>query len=72
MNRTTRPFSTSGINMGYCSLYVDYVYLDSEEINKFAQASLEYLIEQLQFTGSESVTSTSSKFRLNFNHLCNE
>jgi hypothetical protein len=53
-----------------CSLFVDYVYLDSEERKKFAQASHEYLIEQLQFTGSESVTSTNSKFRLNFNHPC--
>jgi hypothetical protein len=60
----------SGVSIGACSLYVDYVYLDSEERKKFAQASHEYLIEQLQFTGSESVTSQSSKFRLNFNHPC--
>jgi len=57
-------------SLTYCSLYVDYVYLDTEERKKFAQASHEYLIEQLQFTGAESVTSTSSKFRLNFNHPC--
>jgi len=57
-------------SLSYCSLYVDYVYLDTEERKKFAQASHEYLIEQLQFTGAESVTSTSSKFRLNFNHPC--
>jgi hypothetical protein len=49
-------------------LLIDYVYLDSEERKRFAQASHEYLIEQLQFTGSESITSTSSKYRLNFNH----
>jgi len=59
-------------SLGSCSLYVDYVYLDSEERKKFAQASHEYLIEQLQFTGAESVTSQSSKFRLNFNHPCKE
>jgi hypothetical protein len=51
-------------------ILIDYVYLDSEERKRFAQASHEYLIEQLQFTGSESVTSSSSKFRLNFNHPC--
>ena len=66
--------STANVSasLGSCSLYVDYVYLDSEERKKFAQASHEYLIEQLQFTGAESVTSTSSKFRLNFNHPCKE
>ena len=58
------------VTLGACSLFVDYVYLDSEERKKFAQASHEYLIEQLQFTGAESVTSQSSKFRLNFNHPC--
>jgi hypothetical protein len=58
--------------MGSCSLFVDYVYLDSEERKKFAQASHEYLIEQVQFTGSESVSAgtSNSKFRLNFNHPC--
>jgi hypothetical protein len=54
--------------MKNCQLIIDYVYLDSEERKRFAQASHEYLIEQLQFTGSESITSTSNKYRLNFNH----
>jgi len=49
-------------------LLIDYVYLDSEERKRFAQASHEYLIEQLQFTGSESLTASSNKYRLNFNH----
>ncbi len=49
-------------------LLIDYVYLDSEERKRFAQASHEYLIEQLQFTGSESLTAVTSKYRLNFNH----
>ena len=51
-------------------LIIDYVYLDSEERKRFAQASHEYLIEQLQFTGSESLTSVTNKYRLNFNHPC--
>ncbi len=49
-------------------LLIDYVYLDSEERKRFAQASHEYLIEQLQFTGAESLTAASNKYRLNFNH----
>ncbi len=54
------------------SLWVDYVYLDTDERRRFAQISHEYLIEQLQFTGDESITSTSNKIKLSFNHPCKE
>jgi len=54
------------------SLYVDYVYLDTEERRRFAQVAHEYLIEQLQFTGSESVTSSANKIKMSFNHPCKE
>jgi hypothetical protein len=54
------------------SLYVDYIYLDTDERRRFAQVSHEYLIEQLQFTGDESVNSTSNKIKLNFNHPVKE
>jgi len=56
------------VSMTDSFLLIDYVYLDSEERKRFAQASHEYLIEQLQFTGSESWNSANSKLRLNFNH----
>jgi hypothetical protein len=55
-----------------CSLFVDYIYLDTEERRRFAQVAHEYLIEQLQFTGTESVTATSNKIKLQFNHPCKE
>ena len=54
------------------SLYVDYIYLDTDERRRFAQVSHEYLIEQLQFTGGESVTSSANKIKLNFNHPTKE
>ena len=54
------------------SLYVDYIYLDTDERRKFAQVAHEYLIETLQFTGGESITSTANKIKLNFNHPCKE
>jgi len=41
------------------SLYVDYVFLDTDERRRMAQNPHEYLIEQLQFTGDESVGSSS-------------
>jgi hypothetical protein len=51
------------------SLFVDYIYLDTDERRRFAQVSHEYLIEQLQFTGDETA---SNKIKLNFNHPVKE
>jgi hypothetical protein len=59
-------------SLAAASLYIDYVYLDTEERRRFAQQSHEYLIEQVQFTGAESITSSSNKIQLNFNHPVKE
>ena len=55
-------------------LYVDYVYLDTDERRRFAQVSHEYLIEQVQFTGDETIASgdTNKNVTLNFNHPVKE
>ena len=54
------------------SLYVDYIFLDTDERRRMAQNPHEYLIHQLQFTGDESIGSSSNKIKLNFNHPCKE
>lgn len=54
------------------SLYVDYIYLDTDERRQFAQVQHEYLIEQLQFTGAESLSAGSAKSKLALNHPCKE
>jgi hypothetical protein len=59
------------------SLWVDYIYLDTDERRRFAQLSHEYLIEQLQFTGDESINvstsaATQSRIKMNFNHPVKE
>ena len=55
------------------NLWVDYIFLDTDERRKFAQLTHEYLIEQLQFTGGESISgNTSTRVKLNFNHPCKE
>lgn len=59
-------------SLAAASLYVDYVYLDTEERRRFAQQQHEYLIEQVQYTGAESITSSSNKIQLNFNHPVKE
>jgi hypothetical protein len=65
---TTAPASSQKVSMSDSYLLIDYVYLDSEERKRFAQASHEYLIEQVQFTGSETFVNSNNKLRLNFNH----
>jgi hypothetical protein len=54
------------------SLYIDYVYLDTDERRQFAQVQHEYLIEQLQFTGAESFSNSNVKSKLALNHPCKE
>ena len=55
-----------------CELYVDYVYLDTEERKRFSQMSHEYLIDQLQIQGKETITSYNHRCKLNFNHPVKE
>lgn len=68
----------SSLTLGSCGLMVDYIYLDSEERRRFAQVGHEYLIEQVQFLGEETLvassssTSVSSKHKLEFNHPTKE
>jgi hypothetical protein len=63
----------TGANLD-AKLWVDYIFLDTDERRRFAQLSHEYLIEQLQFTGDESITAVNSdtRIKLNFNHPCKE
>jgi hypothetical protein len=55
-----------------CSLWVDYIFLDTEERRRFAQVAHEYLIEQLQFTGDQSLTTTNNRVILSLNHPVKE
>jgi hypothetical protein len=64
--------AVSQLQLVAASLYIDYVYLDTEERRRFAQQSHEYLIDQLQFTGDETVTASSNKIQMNFNHPVKE
>jgi len=75
LNNGTAPCTVTAAyqqSLVAASLYIDYVFLDTDERRKMAQNPHEYLIEQLQFTGDESVGSSSNKIKLNFNHPCKE
>ena len=63
---TTALSAVSVGALASASLFVDYIYLDTDERRRFAQVSHEYLIEQLQFTGDESTSNTNNKIKLNF------
>lgn len=54
------------------SLWVDYIYLDTDERRRFAQVSHEYLIEQLQWGGEDVFAGSSGSVVLNFNHPVKE
>ena len=57
-------------------VWANYVYLDTEERRRFAQKGHEYLIEQVQHTGGDTVSgsseSSSALIRLSFNHPVKE
>ena len=72
------PVADPGIYaLGSCALWVDYIYLDTDERRRFAQVSHEYLIEQLQTTSGTNysvtgVGNTPVSVDLNFNHPVKE
>jgi hypothetical protein len=75
-NGSLAPLGTTvSLKLEKATLWVDYIFLDTDERRRFAQLSHEYLIEQLQFTGADSITSSGDSMksiRMNFNHPCKE
>jgi len=70
-NNTGAP--DTAVTLSNVNLWVDYIFLDTDERRKFAQLTHEYLIEQLQFTGGEAISAnTPTRVKLNFNHPCKE
>ena len=61
------------LNPSTFKVWGNYIYLDTEERRRFAQKGHEYLIEQVQHTGSDSVTAGATKqVRLSYNHPVKE
>jgi hypothetical protein len=54
------------------ALYIDYIYLDTEERRRMAQASHEYLIEQTQYNEEKGIRGASNRVDLTFNHPVKE
>jgi len=70
------PYYTSYFGTNPVAVWANYVYLDTEERRRFAQKGHEYLIEQVQHTGGDTVSgateSSSALIRLSFNHPVKE
>ena len=64
----TKFTSGTNITIGELNLWIDYIYLDTDERRRFAQVSHEYLIEQIQFINSNN----KIMHNLNFNHPVKE
>jgi len=62
----------SGNGKASVKCFANYIYLDTKERTMFAQKSHEYLIEQVQHTGAEAVSSTARNIRLNYTHPVKE
>ena len=63
---------TQSLALSSTNLYIDYIYLDTDERRRFAKTAHEYLIETLQYNGGETVNSTSVQVKLNFTHPIKE
>ena len=61
---------TTYLNASVFKVWANYVYLDTEERRRFAQKGHEYLIEQVQHTGTDTVTADggTKQVRLSYNH----
>ena len=60
-------------NTSVFKVWANYIYLDTEERRRFAQKGHEYLIEQVQHTGTDTVDTGSTKqVRLSYNHPVKE
>jgi hypothetical protein len=64
---------TTFLSASVFKVWANYVYLDTEERRRFAQKGHEYLIEQVQHTGTDTVTASGTKqVRLSYNHPVKE
>lgn len=66
------PFSFEEVKILEVGLVTDYVYLDMDERRRFATVSHEYLMEQTQYYGDESLEESPKRLILDFNHPTKE
>jgi len=60
------------ISIQSASIAADYVYLDINERKRFTDMDHDYLIEQILFTGAESLVKHKTRYQLHFNYPTKE
>jgi hypothetical protein len=62
---------SQSLSLSNSYLWIDYIYLDTDERRRFAKVAHEYLIETVQYNGGQK-TSVSPQVKLNFTHPVKE
>ncbi|QKF93905.1 major capsid protein [Fadolivirus algeromassiliense] len=65
-------FDINNVSLKDITILVNYIYLDTDERRRFALVGHEYLIEQIQYNGSEPAITSPTKYTLDFNHPTKE
>ena len=63
--------NNNSINILSSYIHIDYIYLDSEERVKYANNKHEYLIEQVQFTGTKNIEPNIYNYQTKLDHRHN-
>lgn len=60
------------MQLGDCNLFIDYIYMDSDERKKFAQFAHEYLVQTVQINTSNISNTSSYSIDMGFQHPVKE
>jgi len=71
-NDQNRNINLKNISLKEAYLLAEYIFLDDEERVRFTQARHEYLIEQLQFEGEQTIDGIHQKFKIGFSQPTKE
>jgi|SaaInlStandDraft_4_1057021.scaffolds.fasta_scaffold02529_2 hypothetical protein len=70
--RIKRKRQISNLSLTNCKFMCEFIYLDNDERKKFLENSHQYLIEQLQFNGEQTLGFPVNKINLSFKHPIKE
>lgn len=71
-NDQNRNLNLKNISLKESYILAEYIFLDDEERIRFTQARHEYLIEQLQYEGEQTIDGMHQKFKIGFSQPTKE
>jgi len=69
---TNRSINFKNIMLKEAFMLAEYIFLDDDERVRFSRSRHEYLIEQLQFDGEQTVSGIHQNFKIGFSHPMKE